>query len=53
MAVGSYLSHNLTFLQLLVQQPADIKAVAEREEDRGGGLEDFQMCCFDKRRASH
>lgn len=30
---GSYLSHNLTFLQLLVQQPADIKAVTE--ERRG------------------
>ena len=29
-AKGSYLSHSLTFLQLLVQQPADIKAVTKR-----------------------
>lgn len=27
-----YLSHSLTFLQLLEQQPADIKAVAKREK---------------------
>lgn len=51
---GSYLSHNLTFLQLLVQQPADIKAVTEerRGEERDGGLDEFQMHCFDKRKSA-
>lgn len=34
----SYLSQSLTFLQLLVQQPADIKAATKRE--RGGEEEE-------------
>lgn len=50
MSRGSYLSHSLTFLQLLVQQPADIKAVPKTERRRQDlkcivheSEDDFQM----------
>lgn len=36
---SSYLSHSLTFLQLLVQQPADIKAVI-KEDSKGNKREE-------------
>lgn len=44
---GSYLSHSLTFLQLLVQQPADIKAVTETEKQEG-----IKMFCLKVVRAT-
>lgn len=49
---GAYLSHSLTFLQLLVQQPADIKAVTKTDGGRET-QEDVSFKCVVVTREEH